>query len=139
MGINPVLSDLNTPQTSKLGLGYFEANKIDRNELQIRKNLQKGTGTKMAEKLNNVEKFERKKNQISTSLISTLFSTQRPPDDWLLISKYTKFGKTSENLLLSQELSYTKIPLCYFGSRYSSATPHTLEAGDNHVPRIELG
>ena len=58
VGINPVLSDLNTPRTSKLGWRYFEANKIDRNELQIPKNSQKGTGT---EKLNNFEKFERKK------------------------------------------------------------------------------
>jgi hypothetical protein len=32
---------------------------------------------KMTEKLNNFEKFERKKNQISA-----LFLTQRPPDDW---------------------------------------------------------
>ena len=35
---------------------YFEAKKIDRNELQIRKNSQKGTGTNMAEKLNTFEK-----------------------------------------------------------------------------------
>ena len=32
---------------------------IERNELQICKNSQKGTGTKMAEKLKNFEKFER--------------------------------------------------------------------------------
>ena len=72
----------------------------------------------MAEKLNNFEKYERKKNQISA-----LFSTQTPPDDWpdaldrltigLVANKYTKLGKTSENLLLSQGLSYIKIPLCY--------------------------
>ena len=55
----------------------FEAHQNDRNELQICKNLQKGTGTKMAEKLNNLEKFEREKNQISA-----LFSSQRPSDDW---------------------------------------------------------
>ena len=36
-------------------------NKIERSELQIRTNSQKGTGTKIAEKLNNFEKFERKK------------------------------------------------------------------------------
>jgi hypothetical protein len=47
------------PKTSKLGWRHFEANKVDRNELQICKNSQKGTGTKMAEKLNNFEKFER--------------------------------------------------------------------------------
>jgi hypothetical protein len=44
-----------------LGWRYSEANKIDRNKLQICKNLQKGTGTKMAEKLKNFEKFDRKK------------------------------------------------------------------------------
>jgi hypothetical protein len=44
-----------------LGWRYFQANKIDRNELQIGKNSQKGTGTKMPEKMNNFEKFERKK------------------------------------------------------------------------------
>jgi hypothetical protein len=44
---------------------YFEHHKIDGNELQIRKKSQKGTGTKMAEKLKNFEKFDRKKNQNS--------------------------------------------------------------------------
>ena len=43
--VNPVLSDLK-------GSGTF-----DRNELQIRKNLQNGTGTIMLEKLNNFVKF----------------------------------------------------------------------------------
>jgi hypothetical protein len=71
----------------------------------------------MAQKLNNFEKFEEKKNQISA-----LFSTQTPPDDWpdaidhltigLVANKYTKLGKTSENLILSLGLSYIKIPLC---------------------------
>ena len=94
----------------------MEHNKIDRNELQIRTNSQKGTGTKIAEKLNNFEKFERKKSQISA-----LFLTQRPPDDWaealdhlvigFVANKYTKLGKTSEILLLSLGLSYRKIPL----------------------------
>ena len=74
------------------------------NELQICKNSQKGTGTKMAEKLNNFEKFERKKN-----LISALFSTQRPKD-WtdaldhlaigLVANKYSKPGKTLKILYL---------------------------------------
>ena len=36
-----------------------------------------GTGTKIAEKLNNFEKFQRKKSQISA-----LFLIQRPSDDW---------------------------------------------------------
>ena len=57
----PQLSDLKGPGTSKLDWRYLEHNKIDRNELQIRTNSQKGTGTKIAEKLNNFEKFERKK------------------------------------------------------------------------------
>ena len=61
MGINPILIELHKPRTSKLGWRYFKGNKIDRNELQIRTNSQKGTGIKMAEKLNNFEKFERKK------------------------------------------------------------------------------
>ena len=60
MGINPRLSDPRGPGTSKLDW-KLEHNKIDRNELQIRTNSQKGTGTKIAEKLNNYEKFERKK------------------------------------------------------------------------------
>jgi hypothetical protein len=65
VGINPTLSDLQRPGTSKLDWRYLEHDKIDRNEIQIR------TGTIMSEKLNNFEKFERKKNQISA-----LFSTQ---------------------------------------------------------------
>ena len=70
----------------------------------------------MAEKLDNFEKFEVKKSQISA-----LFSTQTPLDDWLdaidhlikglVANKYTKLGKTSETLLLSLRLSYVKIPL----------------------------
>ena len=61
VGINPRLIEPRGPGTSKLDRRYLEHNKIDRNELQIRTNSQKGTGTKMAEKLNNFEKFERKK------------------------------------------------------------------------------
>jgi hypothetical protein len=43
--------------------------------------------------------------------MSALFSTQTPPDDWpdaigLVANKYTKLGKTSENLILSLGLSY---------------------------------
>ena len=65
---NPQLSDLKGPGTSKLDWRYLEHNKIDRNELQIRTNSQKGTGTKIAEKLNNFEKFERKKSNFSPVL-----------------------------------------------------------------------
>jgi hypothetical protein len=61
VGINPILSDFNGPGTSKLDWRYLEHNKIDRNKLQICTNSQKGTGIKMAEKLNNFEKFKRKK------------------------------------------------------------------------------
>ena len=43
-------------------LQNWAGGKIDRNKLQIRTNSQKGTGTKMVEKLNNFEKFERKKS-----------------------------------------------------------------------------
>ena len=81
--------------------GLQNWNIIHRNELKIRTNSQKGTGTKIAEKLSNFENFERKKNQISA-----LFLTQRPPDDWpdaldhlvigFVAKKYTKLGKTSE-------------------------------------------
>ena len=60
VGINPRLSDLKVLGTSKLDWRYLEHSKIDRNELQIRTNSQKGTVTKMAEKLNNFEKFEKK-------------------------------------------------------------------------------
>ena len=56
---NLQLSEPQEPGTSKLDWRYFEHNKFDRNELQVLKNLHKGTGTKMAEKLNNFEKFEK--------------------------------------------------------------------------------
>ena len=49
MGINPILSDFKEPGTSKLDWRYLEHNQIDRNELQIRTNSQKGKGTKIAE------------------------------------------------------------------------------------------
>ena len=75
----------------------------------------------MAEKLINLKKKWRKKHQISA-----LFSTQTPPEDWpdaldhltigLVAKKYTKLGKTSENLILSQGLSCIKIPLWYLHS-----------------------
>ena len=76
----------------------------------------------MAEKLIIFEKFERKEKKKSNQILA-LFSTHRPPDDCpdaldhvaigLVANKYTKLVKTSENLLLSQGLSYIKIPLCY--------------------------
>ena len=56
--LNPVLSDFITPGTSKLDWRCFEHNKIDRNELKIHKNSQKGTETKMAEKLKFFENFD---------------------------------------------------------------------------------
>ena len=59
VGINPILSDFKGPGTSKLDWRCLEHNKIDKNELQICTNSQKGTGTKMAEKLNNLTEKER--------------------------------------------------------------------------------
>ena len=56
------------PGTSKLDWRYLEHSKIDRNELYIRTNSRKGTGTKIAEKLNNFEKFEGKKSDFSPVL-----------------------------------------------------------------------
>ena len=49
---SPKLSDLKGPGTSKLDWRYFEHNKIDRNEPQVRIYWHKGTGTKMSDKLN---------------------------------------------------------------------------------------
>jgi hypothetical protein len=54
--VNPILIDVKGAGNSKLDWRYFEHNKVDRNELQIHKNAQKGTGTKIAEKLNNLKK-----------------------------------------------------------------------------------
>ena len=97
VGINPRLSDSHT-RTSKLSWRYFEAHKIDSNKLQIHTNWQKGTGTKMAEKLKKFEKFEKKKKK---NQISALLSTQTPLDDWpdaldcltgLVAYKHTKLG-----------------------------------------------
>ena len=56
---NPQLSDLKGLGTSKLDWRYFEQNRVDRNELQVCKNLHKGTGTKMTEKLNNLTEKNR--------------------------------------------------------------------------------
>ena len=75
-GNQPYTKWLQGTRDFKIGLEvYLEHNKIDRNELQIRTNSQKGTGTKMAEKLNNFEKFEKK------SQILALILTQRHLDD----------------------------------------------------------
>ena len=62
----------------------------------------------MAEKLNNFERIN-------------FQPCSQPLDDWpdaldhlaigLVANKYTKLGKTCQNLLLSQGLSYKKIPL----------------------------
>ena len=56
---NPQLSEPQRPGTSKLDWRHLEHNKIDRNELQVRKSLHKGTGTKMTEKLNNLTEKNR--------------------------------------------------------------------------------
>ena len=47
VGINPRLSDLRGARTSKLVWRYFEANRIDGNQLQIRTISQVDTGTKI--------------------------------------------------------------------------------------------
>ena len=57
VGINPILSDPRGPRTSKV-----DWRQLKLNELQIHTNTQKGPGTKMAEKLNNFEKFKREKS-----------------------------------------------------------------------------
>ena len=51
--VNHQLSDLKGRGVlqNHLDWRYFEHNEVDRNELQILKNLHKGTGTKMTEKL----------------------------------------------------------------------------------------
>ena len=49
VGINPIISEPQGPGTSRLDWRYLEHYKIDRYELQIRTNSQKGTETKMAE------------------------------------------------------------------------------------------
>ena len=84
----------------------------------IRTNSQKGTGTKIAEKLTIFEKFERKKSQISAP-----FLTQRPPDDWpdaldhlaigLIANKCTKLEKIGEILLFCLGLPYMKLAGLY--------------------------
>ena len=55
----PQLSEPQGPGTPKLDWRYLDHNKIDRNELQVRTNSQKGTGTKMTEKLNNLTEKNR--------------------------------------------------------------------------------
>ena len=82
VGINPRLSGLKGPGTSKLDWRYLEHNETDRNELQIRTNSQRGTGTKIAEILTNFEKFERKKSNFNPVLnpepINLIMTGQMP-------------------------------------------------------------
>ena len=90
------------PELQNWAGGTLKPIKLTGMNSRFSKNSQKGTGTKLVEKLNNFETFER---------------TQRPPDDWpdaldllairlvLVSNKYTKLGKTSKNLLLSQGLA----------------------------------
>ena len=73
----------------------------------------------MAGKLKKFEKFVKKKKR--KDQISVLFSIKTPSDDCphaldhftvgLVGNKYTKLGKTRENLMPSQGLTYIKIPL----------------------------
>ena len=61
----------------------------------------------MAEKLDNFEKFEGKKSQISA-----LFSTQRPLDDWPDAIDHLTIGLVAWKKKVKIGLSYIKIPLC---------------------------
>ena len=70
---------------------YFEHNKVDRNELQVRKNLQKVTGTKMAEKFNNFEKFDRKKK-------SRMSLTQVPSVNWPGVIDHLNISSVHDNV-----------------------------------------
>ena len=127
MGINPRLSDLKGPGTSKLDWRYLEHDKIDRNELQIRTNSQKKHRNKNCWKIEQFWKIWKKKSQILAP-----FLTQKPPDDWpdaldhlaigLVANKCTKLAKISEILLLSLGLSYMKISLCYLGQSLGPPT-----------------
>ena len=64
----------------------------------------------MAEELNNFENFEREK-KIRFQPRHFLMTAQMALG--LVAHKYTKLGKTIENLKLSLGLSYITIPLCY--------------------------
>ena len=72
----------------------------------------------MAEKLNNFEKFHRKKPlkfqpcSQPRDLLMTLQMPYTTKPQVFFANKYTKLGKNSEKLLLSHGLSYVKIPLC---------------------------
>ena len=85
----------------------------------------------MAEKLNNFEKFEKKKikfqpcSQPRDLLLMTGQMPQTTQPQNLVDNEYTKLGKTSKNLLLSQGLSYIKIPLCQ-GPHYTFETMGTI-------------
>ena len=52
------ISGPNTIGSSKLDWRSFESTQIDRKKVQIRTNLQKGTGTKMYENLRNFENLK---------------------------------------------------------------------------------
>ena len=72
----------------------------------------------MAEKLNNFEKFDLRKRSKFSHVLNPetswwLARCLKPLSHRLVANKYTKLWKTSENLLVSQGLSYIKIPLCY--------------------------
>ena len=78
---NPQLSDLKGLGTSKLDWRYFEQNRVDRNELQVCKNLHKGTGTKMTEKLNNLTE----KNRSFLFLAQILANLEFIPINFMMI------------------------------------------------------
>ena len=75
VGINPILSDLNTPRTLNWAGGTLKPIKMIGMNSRFAKIYKKAQEKKMAEQLNNFEKFEQQKFQ------ACVFSTQRPPDD----------------------------------------------------------
>ena len=79
---NPQLSEPYGPRTSKLDWRYLEHNKVDRNELRVRKSLHKGTGTKMAEKLNNLT--EKKDHLCSCAFVQIFVNLEFIPINFIV-------------------------------------------------------
>ena len=84
----------NATGTSKLDWRSFELMQIDRNKVQIRTNSQKGTGTKMPEKMRNFENLKEKKYQNSPFVLNLW-----PHDSWPSTLDYLA-------MILGKKLSY---------------------------------
>ena len=105
VGINPIISDLNTPQTSKLGRGTLKSIKLigmNSRFVNIHKKAHEQKCLKNWTILKNLKERKKKSNFSPVLNQGNLLMT-----GWLglVANKYTKFGKTSDNLLLSQGLS----------------------------------